>query len=298
MNETESEAAVELYKPMEVSELQEQILLIQKVMKATMKKDEHYGVIPGCGGGKPTLLKAGAEKLAFVFRMAPSFEINRDDFRGGHRGYEVTCTLKHIDSGKFLGQGVGYCSSMEGKYRFRYENTDKPVPPEYWDSRDIEELGGEGYTKKKVDGKWVIMRRVENENPADVFNTILKMAAKRAQVAATLTATAASDIFTQDIEDMDLGDDKSKDNGNGHKETPSSKTVVHESTGKKDYKDPTEWNNENGVSDKRINWLVKDAKKNKFYVPDIEKWIDKSMSEISVDDWRSLMGEFSDADIK
>jgi hypothetical protein len=33
-------------------------------------------------------------------------------------------------------------------------------------------------------------------------NTVLKMAKKRAQIDLTLTATAASDVFTQDIEDM------------------------------------------------------------------------------------------------
>jgi hypothetical protein len=38
--------------------------------------------------------------------------------------------------------------------------------------------------------------------PADLANTILKMAKKRALIDAVLTATAASDIFTQDIEDL------------------------------------------------------------------------------------------------
>jgi hypothetical protein len=38
--------------------------------------------------------------------------------------------------------------------------------------------------------------------PADVANTVLKMAKKRAQIDLTLTATAASDIFTQDVEDI------------------------------------------------------------------------------------------------
>ena len=40
--------------------------------------------------------------------------------------------------------------------------------------------------------------------PLNVDNTLLKMAQKRAMVAAVLNATAASDIFTQDLEDMDL----------------------------------------------------------------------------------------------
>jgi hypothetical protein len=43
--------------------------------------------------------------------------------------------------------------------------------------------------------------RVENADLADTYNTVLKMAKKRALVDATLTATAASDIFNQDLED-------------------------------------------------------------------------------------------------
>lgn len=46
--------------------------------------------------------------------------------------------------------------------------------------------------------------RIPNPDIFDQMNTILKMAAKRAQVAATLTTTSASEFFTQDLEDMDL----------------------------------------------------------------------------------------------
>ena len=42
---------------------------------------------------------------------------------------------------------------------------------------------------------------MENPDLADVYNTVLKIAKKRAHVDASLTATAASDIFTQDMED-------------------------------------------------------------------------------------------------
>lgn len=38
--------------------------------------------------------------------------------------------------------------------------------------------------------------------PADIINTILKMAQKRALVGATLSSTGASDYFTQDMEDI------------------------------------------------------------------------------------------------
>lgn len=178
-----------------------QVNKIQEVMRAVMKADHHYGVIPGCGD-KPTLLKPGAEKLTLTFRLAPDFVITQTEFPGGHREFQVLCRLNHIGSGNFVGAGVGACSTMEGKFRYRTESTGKPVPKEYWDSRDSALLGGPAYSPRKVNGSWTIFHKVEHDNPADYYNTCLKMAKKRALVDATLTATAASDIFTQDIEEM------------------------------------------------------------------------------------------------
>ncbi|MCK5580885.1 MAG: hypothetical protein KAJ18_06390, partial [Candidatus Omnitrophica bacterium] len=102
------------------------------------------------------------------------------------------------------------CSTMEGKYRFRTGDvsfTGKPVPKEYWNDRDVKLIGGKGHSvKKNEDGKWEIVtagEKVEHDNPADYYNTVLKMGKKRAMVDAVLTVTAASDIFTQDIEEME-----------------------------------------------------------------------------------------------
>ncbi len=191
-----------------------QVALIQQIMAAAMKDGEHYGRIPGCGD-KPTLLKPGAEKLCLTFRLAPTYEIEERAVERGHREYRVQCALTSILGGTFIGQGVGICSSMEAKYRFRQGNaepTDRPVPRAYWDVRQEdpakaqELIGGKGFTVKKVEGKgWMIAKggeKVEHDNPADHYNTVLKMAKKRALVDAVLTATAASDIFTQDLEDI------------------------------------------------------------------------------------------------
>ena len=58
---------------------------------------------------------------------------------------------------------------------------------------------------QKVDGVWRWVKyksgdKQENPDIADVYNTVLKMAKKRAHIDAILTATGASDIFTQDYE--------------------------------------------------------------------------------------------------
>ena len=190
-----------------------QVALIQQIMNVTMKDGEHYGRIPGCGD-KPTLLKPGAEKLCLTFRLAPTYDVEERLFDRGHREYRVQTTLTSILTGAFVGQGVGLCSTMEAKYRYRAgatEATDKAVPRAYWDLRSEdaakaqELIGGKGFSPKKVDGVWMIAKaseRVETDNPADFYNTVLKMAKKRALVDAVLTATAASDIFTQDLEDI------------------------------------------------------------------------------------------------
>lgn len=186
--------------PMSTNEIVRQVCLIQDVMKTVMRDKEHYGIIPGCGN-KPTLLKPGAEKLGMTFRLHPEFEVTRHELPGGHREVEVLCTLKTF-SGKFAGQGVGSCSTLENKYRYRWENTGMLVPVNYWESRDPAMLGGADYAPRKVKGKWTIFHRIEHDNPADYYNTVLKMAKKRAHVDAILTATAASDLFTQDVEDL------------------------------------------------------------------------------------------------
>ena len=190
-----------------------QVDLIQQVMKRTMKEGEHYGIIPGCQ--KPSLLKPGAEKLSLTFRLAPSYEIFQIDLPGGHRESRLTCTLTHIPTGQIFGQGVGTCTTMESKYRFRKAEQKCPKCGQEAIIKGKKEYGGGwlcfkkkgGCGEKFQDGDPAIenqdMGRIEHDNPADYYNTVLKMGKKRAHVDAVLTATAASDIFTQDVEDME-----------------------------------------------------------------------------------------------
>jgi hypothetical protein len=195
-------------------QVHEQVNLIQHVMKEVMKENQHYGKIPGCGD-KPTLLKAGAEKLGMTFRLAPRFEITRHDLPGGHREYEVKSILTHIDSGLTIGEGLGCCSTMETKYRYRNAKRKCPAcgaeaiiqtkkgrnPGGYW---CVPDKGGCNTNFDPGDPavENQDLGKVENPDIADTYNTVLKMAKKRAQVDAILTATAASDIFSQDLEDF------------------------------------------------------------------------------------------------
>src|SRR3990167_10291717 len=193
----------EIGAPLSVATVKQQIQVIQGVMKDAMVDNTHYGIIPGTD--KPTLFKAGAEKLCLTFRLSPTYVVTKSDLGQGHREYEVRCTLTHIPSQKVFGEGVGICSTMETKFRYRgaaFEETGQPIPKDAKEKKA--EYRKQGFGMKKVDGAWLWVKygeRQENPDIADVYNTVLKMAKKRAHVDAILTALAASDIFTQDMED-------------------------------------------------------------------------------------------------
>ena len=149
--ETEArELTARIDQPMEMS-VQDVVGQAQKVleiMRQTMRAGIHYGaVIPGTN--KRSLLKPGAERLCLTFRLAPSFNIRRQDLDGGHREYEIVATLQHQPTGMILGEGVGCASTMESKYRWRWENTGRQVPGDYWKARDPSVLGGSDFVRER-----------------------------------------------------------------------------------------------------------------------------------------------------
>lgn len=197
---------------MSVDSVVKQVKLIQDVMAKVMREDEHFGIIPGCK--KPSLYKPGAEKLCMTFRLSEDYQVIREIQQAQIISYTVRCVLTHIPTGQVISSGIGSCNSREEKYRWEYKltPTETPVPKEYWEAKkadnnkEMKRIMGEGKRPLKVDGVgWVVANaeKVENENAWDYDNTIIKMACKRALIAAVLNGTAASDIFTQDQEDDD-----------------------------------------------------------------------------------------------
>ncbi|MFA6315635.1 MAG: hypothetical protein WC648_04700 [Candidatus Paceibacterota bacterium] len=173
-------------EPLTALALRAQVNLVQEVMQAVMKKDTHYGTIPGTP--KPSLWKPGAEVLAATFRIAVSYKVEDLSTPDVVR-YRVTAIGTHQTSGIIMGEGMGACSSGEEKYKWR-----KAV--------NAQEFANTAEDRRRIKyGKTYNVDQVRTD-PADLDNTILKMACKRAQVAMTLNVTAASDIFTQDIEDL------------------------------------------------------------------------------------------------
>lgn len=199
------------FAPLTALEIKAQVQLIQEVMQAVMQEGQHFGVIPGTE--KPSLLKAGAEKLTTTFRLAPLLHVEARDLENRHREYQVRCTLVHIPTGRVYGEGVGSCSTLEGRYRYRVAERTCPHCGRATIIKGKAEYGGgwlcfqrkggcgAKFTEQDLSIVSQSAGRIENPDLADTYNTVLKMAKKRALIDATLTTTAASDIFTQDLED-------------------------------------------------------------------------------------------------
>lgn len=182
-------------RPTPIDALIERKEHLDEAVRKLMKEGSDFGTIPGCGP-KRTLLKPGAEKACAAFGLAPKFEIDRRDLADGHREYVIVSEVVSIASGVAVGQGVGSCSTMESRYRFR--------------------------------------RGVENPNIADTYNTVLKIAKKRALVDAVLTTLGMSDLFTQDLEDIGPDDNDRATPAPARRETkrstpPEAKAEPHES---------------------------------------------------------------------
>jgi hypothetical protein len=164
-NGTVAEITPDVFPDFAVSleEANRRVRMLAEFVRGHMVEGEDYGIVPGTNG-KPTLFKAGAEKLNAIFGLAPVVDVlsRVEDWDKGFVSYEVKVTLLNKRNGQVEAEGIGNCNSRE--------------------------------------------RRYKNQDAANVANTILKMSKKRALVDATLSATRASGMFTQDLEDMEIED--------------------------------------------------------------------------------------------
>lgn len=192
----------------------EQRRLLGEFVQTCMVHGTDYGEIPGTD--KPTLLKPGAEKLVDLFRCTPEFVLEQavTDFDRPLFYYRFKVRLFSEAAGRVLAEGVGSANSREARYRWRNGSRKCPACGKETIIAGKEEYGGGWlcFTKKggcnakfKKGDKAIEEQkvgRVENEDVADLDNTILKMAKKRALVDGAIALARCSDLFTQDMEDF------------------------------------------------------------------------------------------------
>jgi hypothetical protein len=211
----QAEQPVALARPsdeLSVEDIVSRVQKVQEVQRRVMRVDVHFGKIPGVD--KPSLLKPGAEILGMVFRLDPEFEVTEQLREGDHLTVVIKCTLFHVGSGNRLGSGMGSCSTRESRYAYRKGDRTCPECGKAAIIKGKAEYGGGWVCFKKKDGCGAKfddnapaitsqqVGRIANDDLPDQHNTVLKMAIKRAHVAAILFVTCASEIFTQDVEDM------------------------------------------------------------------------------------------------
>jgi hypothetical protein len=223
----------------DVAAVTNRVALMQQVYRNIMVAGIHYGSIPGTPKvknpitgqmeEKKVLFKPGAEIACVAYQLAVTYPSNRITrvLEKDHILYEITAVLLH--NGEVVGEGIGLCSSREEKYAYRKGSIACPDCGAEAIIKGKAEYGG-GWICFKAKGgcgkKWTAdnafdskqAAKIPNENIWEQANTILKMAEKRAMVAATINATACSDLFTQDIEDFVEMPNQSGYNGTGSKE--------------------------------------------------------------------------------
>lgn len=193
-----------------IPQLVERVAKIREAISAVCIPGVDLIKIPGVD--KPVASKSFAEKIATLFMFAPSFHIVTDK-DGDHREVTATCTLTHAPSGTVVAVCQGSCSTMESKYRWRSAERRCPKCGAAAIIKGKAEYGGGflcfgrkgGCGAKFQDNDPSItgqtLGRVENPDIADTYNTVSKMAQKRAFVGAVLIASGASAHATQDLDD-------------------------------------------------------------------------------------------------
>lgn len=192
-------------------ELVERLQVIREAADKAMTKGVDYGEVPGTD--KPTLFKPGAEKLSVLFQLDVQLQ-NEKLWDGSHLTVISHATVFHAPTGSRLGYGEGVCTTKERKYAYRKQERVCPQCGAAAVIKGKAEYGGgwlcwkrrDGCGAKFAEGDAQIesqpVGEIENPDLPDLWNTVVKMAEKRARVDAVLSVTGASALFTQDMEDQ------------------------------------------------------------------------------------------------
>ena len=165
------------------------IEMLEKMVRLILREGQDYGIIPGSQRKRPSLWDGGAASIRAGFKSytIPHVLERVDD--GEHIRYIMRADVVRTRTGQVWASGVGSASSREIQYAYRWVEN----PEEYGHVRaDL---------PKRERGK-MITYRIPNPEIEDLENTLLKMAAKRAEVDATLQLPGVARVFTQDLREI------------------------------------------------------------------------------------------------
>jgi hypothetical protein len=227
--EAPTTAIVKASKTTGIVKAMEDLKQVRTFVAAELVDGTDYGPIPGTGKvkvkrdgreievEKKVLLLSGAQKVGMFFNARPAYKVQPMDLgKDGHVEYIVETTLLSRSTGKEIGAGVGSCSTMESKYRYRKasracpkcgKNTIIKGKKEYgggficWKKAGVSDGCGAAFKDDDTDITSQPEGRTANEDIWDQRNTVLKMAKKRSLVDASIGLGCLADLFTQDLEE-------------------------------------------------------------------------------------------------
>jgi len=163
-------------------DIEARIAKVHWIKDSLMKEGIHYGYTPidkeGNTTEKPSLYQPGAQMLNIIFQHAPSYQ-----------------------------RQVERWEPENGKVIFLF-NLDCTLT--HYPTGLVVGAGMGGASTGE--GRW------RDKHPLGVYNSVMKIGAKRSYVAATVSCVGVSEIFTQDLEDMDLGSRPEKDELPGNRQ--------------------------------------------------------------------------------
>jgi hypothetical protein len=215
------------YTPGQVEEYRPRIVMDEKAAKAlddqlracmlaVLRPGVDYGTIPGMGD-KPSLFKPGAEKLIqwFGFGFTSERGETERDSDGNRLGVTYRCTVtKGLPDGRTI--TIATCEGYAGYDEDRFYTSPEQAVAKAAKAKAREEYNAAKYNRAPNPAKWQFI--TEYRAP---WNTVIKMAQKRAHVGAAIDATAAAGLFTQDLEDMTPPPGRDDENGSGTGHQPA-----------------------------------------------------------------------------
>jgi hypothetical protein len=153
------------------------IQMMQKAVSEVLEEGIDYGTYPGIK--EPFLWDPGASKVRDFFDVYPVHKVLSQTEKDGYLTIIMEAQLIWRKSGQMVASGVGACSMLESKYKYRW--VDNPEE--------------EGYNKNECKKKFrdgQVKYRILNPEYDELINTITKMSAKRAEVDAAQSLPGVS----------------------------------------------------------------------------------------------------------
>ncbi len=179
----------------------------RELIEQALKPGRDYGVVPGTE--KPSLLKPGGERITAAMGCYPRYRIIEKEIDHDREN--------HYEKVKWVTVGKEKPANWEQLKAAGVGRNRKYDDGWVWQEKQVEPGVSNGLYRYVVDcelvhrgsgivighgiGSCSTMESKYIDRPRDLENTVLKMAEKRAFIAAVLNTFGLSDQFTQDIED-------------------------------------------------------------------------------------------------